>query len=378
MKPTFKKTALTLALTTAMAVNTPVWAGDLNAADYVPSPDETVDLKLNDGTIAKTCTFTDMSTSAFNKYVNALCSAAIVIGYSEAGKRVYKPDQFATLAEFLKVVHFTNNYENTVARCAATKNSATWYQCHLDLAKTQGVWDSRFLVDPNGSPLRGEAMRYAAKLYFGQSFVRPLDAANLLASKGIINPQSSEAGYRLLDKITRGEMAKIAVHAAAVAGRKVPYGIVDYPPAAAADIPTSTVPTTATGSTFGLQIVNKAKTLVGSKKWPWVDGKWTYCLRFVRMMFSKPAASPNAFGLCQAFQNAGVLRVGQMPVAGGAVCYGKSVGNGNQGHIAIATGTGTEIGVTSLTYGITEKPVMSQGNYMGMITPEDFVKYYPR
>ncbi|OQW91118.1 MAG: hypothetical protein BWK78_05460 [Thiotrichaceae bacterium IS1] len=375
MKPMFKKTALTLALTTALTINTPVWA-DLNAADYAPSPDETLDLKLNDGSIAKTCTFADMSTSAFNKYVNALCSAAIVIGYSESGKRVYKPDQFATLAELLKVVHFTNNYDDTVARCVATKNSANWYQCHLDFAKTQGVWDSGSLVYPNGSPLRGEAMRYATKLYFGQSFVKPLDAANFLAQRGIINPQSNEAGYRLFDKITRGEMAKIAVHAAAVAGKKVPYGIVDYPPAAAADIPTSTVPTTATGSTLGQQIVNKAKTQVGSKKSPWVDRINTYCLRFVRMMFSKPATYPSAFGLCQAFQNAGKLRVG--PVAGGAVCYSKSAGNKNQGHIAIATGTGTEIGVTSLAYGVTEKPVMSQGYYMGTISPEDFVTYYPR
>ncbi len=327
--------------------------------------DENIDLKLNNGTIATSCAFTDTPSSEwYTKYVMALCSAGIVIGYAEGNNRVFKPGQYATMAEFLKMLNYTNDYIGTTRACSSTKNATNWADCHMKLAGISSI-------NVNSSVTRGAAFKHAVKAYFGVTNVGENDAAKYLASKGVINTASD---YRLNDNVTRGEVAKITVNASGAARRAIAYWLIPVTIILGKDIPASLVTPPQSGNTLADKIVNRAKKEVGKKTAPWVDGTWTYCARFVRIMFDKPAKYPSAAKMCTALK--GILKSGTPP-KGSVICY-QAYTSGGYGHVSIATGTGTEIGVTSLNAGVTELSATTviKNGYWGYITADDFNRNY--
>lgn len=180
---------------------------------------------------------------------------------------------------------------------------------------------------------------------------------------------------------TRAEVAKIVVHSAGAAGRVIAYWLIPATILSSYDIPKSSVTPTQTGNTLADRVVKRARLEIGKANPPWVDGTYTYCSRFVRMMFDKPAKYSSASQACQAFQSKGLLRTSGTPPLGSVVCY-KPTG---YGHISIATGTGYEVGVTGLASdpnyrlrGVTELSVgsvISRG-YWGYITADDFNRGY--
>jgi len=352
-----------------------VLAGGNSAAD------ENIDLKLSNGTVANTCAFTDTPSSAwYTKYVMALCSAGIVIGYAEGNNRVFKPAQNVAMAEFLKMVNYTNDYVGTSlnAECNSTKNTANWWMCHVNIGKAKGFIPYPSVIKGESYVTRGSAFVYAAKVFFKASPRTEMDAVNVLVGKGVVD---KAADYRLGAYITRAEVAKVVVHSAGAAGRVIAYWLIPATILSSYDIPKSSVTPTQTGNTLADRVVKRARLEIGKANPPWVDGTYTYCSRFVRMMFDKPAKYSSASQACQAFQSKGLLKTSGTPPLGSIICY-KPTG---YGHISIATGTGYEVGVTGLASdpnyrlrGVTELSVgsvISKG-YWGYITADDFNRGY--
>lgn len=361
----FKKSALALLISSSF----------MNAhAASNPAANENLDLQLNNGTTATSCTFTDVPASEwYAKYVSALCSTGIVIGYADGNNRVFKPSQYANMAEFMKMVNYTNDYIGTSmnSQCNSTKGAANWWDCHVSIAKARGLIPYPSIVSGAAYVPRGYAFSYIAKAFFGQT-LSATDAAKLLVAKGIV---ASAKDYRLNDNLFRAELAKLTVHAAGAAGRLIAYGLIPATIYFGIDMPKSSITPQQTGNTLAEKVVKRVKQEVGKKAAPWIDDKYTYCARLVRMMFDKPAKSAysSAANVCSSFQSRGLVKTGTPPL-GSVICYQPN----GYGHISIATGSGTEIGVTTLADGVTERPVGSiiRNGYIGYITADNFNNNY--
>ncbi|RLC13083.1 MAG: hypothetical protein DRI57_16925 [Deltaproteobacteria bacterium] len=326
--------------------------GDIDPDDYNPGDDTALC-----GASACSCTFPDVDQNAwYAKYVNGLCSAGILTGYQAGSdKGYYKPAKNANLAETLNVLLTSNDYENVKKQCA---ESDPWYECYFDIAQAKGL--SVYTSDANDSVYRYRMIEYTAKIFFNYTGQDPV---TFLKNKGVTS------GKRLWDYANRAELATFASLAAKEADKPIPYGLYDAPPPTDPDMPDSVIDPDDS-------VVSRAKAQLGKKGPLWTDSQWTYCARFVRMMYDKPAKWGTAYGMTKYFEDKGKLRTAGNPGAGAVVCYKKSAGNGYAGHVSIATGDGTEIGVTSLKYGVTEKPVKTVGTFWGWISPSDFVNFY--
>lgn len=346
--------------------------------------------------IAKNCnadTFTDvfLSTLGQENYdqTEALCSTGVIVGYlteqQPDGKRPFKPANTATYAEALKVLVYVNDYDGLKSECNmsnGTDNPSTWWQCPLNVAnrKLSSQISSNLI---NSSINRGQAFIITAKLFFDYSATSETDAANYLAKKGVLRSTNTTNG------LDRAALVALSVKAAKAAGRVVPYG--DVPSTklfANLDdnnntsnlLPTPKTPVfpVKTDSNVDIDaVITKALGEKGKKGGLWTDSTTTYCARFVRVMYSMPPVFPSAYQMCDSFRNQNKLSTGT-PTPGSVVCYQKSKGNGYYGHVSIATNSGTEIGVTSVSKGVTEKVLGSVGTLMGYVTPGNFVTYYPK
>lgn len=323
---------------------------DLDPQDNKPG-DETADLLLNDGTIATTCTFTDIEEDSwYAEAVHMLCSANILIGYSEQGERVYKPAQEANLAEIIAVFVSASNYQYLSEKY---ENGENWYQFFIDEAIHQGLTvDANKAADP---VTKRQAVTWLAKLFYDYAGSDPVQ---FLMDKGIISGQE-------LDKnLNRAELAYLAYKAANDADKDINYGLVSAPP-----------PADPYDNTYGHEVAVKADSKVG-EKYPYVDKNYTYCARFVRMMHGKPAVWADAKSMCNYYQTKGLIKTSGEPTEGATVCYLPSSSNGNYGHVAIAVGEGKEVGATSRTYGVTKRDIHSGSGYQGWIDASDFANNY--
>ena len=334
---------------------TPPEGDGLDSNDYVAG-DSLAAITLGDGSIATTCTFEDIDQDGwFAGPVNALCSAGILIGYSESGQRVYKPAQEANLVEVLKVLLYASDYERVGTESADSQPE--WYSFFVDDALNKGLAiDTSAVGDP---VLKSQAMAYLAQLFYDYT---GSDAVQFLMDKDITSGQNAD------ENINRAELATLAYRAANDTNRYIHYGLVGSPPPALPD---------SSNTAFGQAVADQAADNVGVT-YPYVDSKYTYCARFVRSMFEKPAIWGDAKSMCNHYDNAGLMETTQEPPTGAVVCYLPSSSNWNYGHVAIATGNGTEIGATSRTYGVTERDIYVGTGYQGWISAEDYDNNYPQ
>ncbi|HAI69393.1 MAG TPA: hypothetical protein DCM38_08155, partial [Gammaproteobacteria bacterium] len=107
------------------------------------------------------------------------------------------------------------------------------------------------------------------------------------------------------------------------------------------------------------------------------DSQYTYSARFVRTQFEKLAHWPDAKRLCQHYDELGMMATTETPPAGAVICYLPFETNWHYGHVAIAIGDGTEVGVTSLTDGVTQRDIYLGTGYQGWIDAQDFENHYP-
>lgn len=104
------------------------------------------------------------------------------------------------------------------------------------------------------------------------------------------------------------------------------------------------------------------------------DGTYTYCAVFVRLVFDKSyGKGKDANAVCQDYENKRVMKKSGTPSVGAAVCYKPAPSNWNAGHIAIANGKGSELGVTSVSKGVEFR---SSPSYWGWISADDYKSYY--
>jgi len=328
-------------------------ADDLDPDDNKPG-DETAALRLKDGSIATNCTFSDITDDNwFVVPVKAFCSAGIIIGYSESGKRVYKPTQEANLVETLKVLLYASDYERIGEQSVG---SDPWYKFFLNDAKDKGLSVDETKI---GEPVtRLLAWTYLAKLFYG--YTGP-DLVQFLVDKDITSGKHPDY------KLNRAELVTLAYRAANNPKKDIHYGLVDSPPDAEPD----------TSSDYGQAVANKANDKVGVK-FPYVDKKYTYCARFARSMHGKPAKWPDAKGMCNYFQGKGLMKTDGEPTEGAVVCYLPGPSNWNYGHVAIAVGDNKEVGATSLRYGVTKRDIRFGAGYQGWVTADDYNNNYPQ
>jgi len=350
---------------------TPLEGDGLIHDEYRPG-DATQLFILND-TMTTTCTFSDVAPSPeFAEAVNALCSAGILVGYWEKEQRVFiklDPDNpnisrddsankmtKAILAEILKVFLFAVDYDYFGVR--HVNDSETWYQLFIDEAKNRGL-DLHDLSYKN-QVTRGQAMTWLAQLFYDYTGSDPIA---LLDSKGITN------GERPNDALTRYELALLTYRAILDTDKtdEIHFGLFDAP---APKLPSSN------DSSFGQSVAKQALAAVG-QTYPYVDSQYTYSARFVRTQFEKRVKWPDAKSLCQHYDDFGVMATSETPPAGAVICYLPGETNWYYGHVAIAIGDGTEIGVTSLTDGVTQRDIYLGTGYQGWIGAEDFESHYP-
>jgi len=335
----------------------------------------------------KACVFDDPEFSDSNQslwsvpYVNSLCSACIVIGYKEGTSRLYKPLRAASLGEVIKVLVATNNYAS-LEKCeslqSATNTTAgiiNYWNCYFTEARNKGL-----NVDVNNydtrSVRRGTAMQYIVNLFYLQS-ISEQNAANFLANKGIIDYKSDEKEYAIEADLLRDQLAKIALKAAQKTGRTLPYNLCSRPK----ELPQSDMPQEAApelkGSTAGTAAFQNAQSFVGTKSgrgMDWVRNGITYCQRFVRSMFGLPPAG-DAVEVCNRYKRLGLIKTSGTPTAGAVVCYDSVSGN-KYGHIGIASGNGSEIGVRYANRGVELATTPVAKGYMGWIDAQNFVNNY--
>jgi len=150
-----------------------------------------------------------------------------------------------------------------------------------------------------------------------------------------------------------------------------------------------TVDTCPAVSAYGQSIWNEAnRAYVAGERWTYkgsalTDSSWTYCARFVRLVHNIYASTySTAQQMCQNYANKGKLKTTGTPPAGAAICYkpmtSGSYNNGGAGHIGIANGAGTELGVLSRSLGVYPRTSLTNvsGYYWGWISADDFKNYY--
>jgi murein DD-endopeptidase MepM/ murein hydrolase activator NlpD len=312
-----------------------------------------------DGTVATTCTFGDIKeeigTAWFTTAVKQLCSAGILIGggkVNSTGERLYEPANKTNLVEVLKVLLYAYDYER-IGELKLLDENEDWYKLFLDEA--ENTYDLPIDRSKYNDPVTKEQLlEYIAHLFYGEK----TGGADYLTSIDF----SSNDG--LDENASRALLAALAYKAANEKNRYIHYGLVGSP-----------LETISITTAYGQDIANKAATNI-DKRYPYVDGNYTYCARFVRTMFEKPAKWASAKEMCNHYDNLSLIQTTQNPPAGAAICYLPSDSNWNYGHIAISTGTGQEIGTTSIVNGVTQRDIYYGTGYQGWIRAEDYNDYY--
>lgn len=352
----------------------------------------------NTAVVPTTCSKNTFSDNAeispkYGDAAEAFCSAGILVGYVSLATngqyiRPLKPKKEANYVEVLKVLHYANDYENTAIKCGGitTFNSSTWpqwFSCHLDTAKNKNISLTYPFDDAHAGNLmsKGDAYRYAAKLFFGYSSSDGQQAANYLLGKNVID---SGETTNLQNNILREEMIGLASKSAVITDKKIPYGVVAQPSSFTAPtqsnglVPRTSLPEdiVVRRAISGTQVVKKAFAEVGKRGIPWVDGRYTYCARFVRVMYGQAPRWGTANQMCNHYANQGALQQVGTPPAGSVICYYSSAGNGYFGHVSIAVSSNNEVGVTSRKLGVTKNTLKTVGNFRGYIAPQDFDYYY--
>jgi hypothetical protein len=113
-----------------------------------------------------------------------------------------------------------------------------------------------------------------------------------------------------------------------------------------------------------------------------VDSSWTYCARFVRLVHNfYNSNGSSALEVCGNYANKGKMRTTGTPAVGAAVCYRANSSNGYAGHIGIANGYGQELGVLSISAGVSPRTspvstVTSTSYYWGWVSADDYRANY--
>ncbi len=331
------------------------------------NPGDATKLFILDGQMTSTCTFVDVDQdSVFAEAVRALCSAGILVGYWENGERVFvkldpnnptaarnlpgNKNLQATLGEVLKVFMFSVDYDYFSARHDPT--SKTWYTLFTDEAVARGLNLNGLVYSDNVT--REQAMTWLAQLFYRYTGSDPI---------GFLVGKKLTDGSRPTEAINRYELALFTYRAILDTGRTntIPFGLWGEP----ASLP----------QPLGTEISAKALANVG-ERYPYSDGKYTYCARFVRMMFDKQAIWGDAKSMCNHYGS--MIQTSQTPPAGAVICYAPNASNYNYGHVAIAVGDGTEVGATSLTNGVTKRNSVYGSAYQGWIDATTFSNNYPQ
>ena len=363
---------------------------DLNPADemkglYLSNQSASDSVKV----IASQCSFADINDSQwYSKYVTALCSAGIIVGYKTGGLPVYKPGQYANWAETTKVVELSNDQSKTREECDRTASSL-WYQCYLNKATGKG-----FNISADSKVRRGILLKYVSKVYWNKNFNTYSEAGAFMKSMGVINGLNNsgiiDSSY-LSDFVSRAELAKIALNSAKLSGRSLSYGLVPVrkisnpidpyssnsnstsllsegtvgTPVIDGELPNSTtsIPSeTATNiENYGKNIVTAAKAEVGKIDTYTLNDK-TLGQTFTRVVYGQEAKYDTPEEERKNYEAKGVLK--SLPVAPSAppVPVGSKVfipettpGVGEGGAIAIADENNTAIAVTSSDKGVEDK-----------------------
>ncbi len=270
------------------------------------------------------------------------------------------PTEATNLAETLKVLIYAYDYVTTDNR---PKDIEPWYSYYIAEANKMGI-DHVTESMAEDQVLRSEVMDYIVKIFYGQTVDDPVQ---FLVDEEITNGSSPDM------PLNRSELVVLAYRAAEKTDT-------------IADIEFGKVVT----STLGDKVADRAELEIGRKistdgnnEWVgWADGKlMTFCARFVRVMFGK--GRKNGYGsakdMCDAYEAKGDMKTEKdgTPERGDAICYLPDSSNWDYGHIAIATGDGREIGVTSTSKGVTVRPILKTANYyQGFIKAEDYNAHY--
>jgi len=375
----------------------------INVAEEIPQlnlnhKDETEDIK-NRG-----CTFIDVPESQwFHKYVIGLCQSGIIQGYAP-NYNEFKPAQYVSWEEFIKVANLAYNYEEVKDLCSEDKyDSSSWSQCYQDYTSNKGFTN----LSSDSKVRRGIGLRYVANLYFNKSFQKFSDAGNFLLQKGVIH---GEGGNGVIDSdylntfMNRAEMAKIVLNCSRISkeelpqveGRLLPYSInpddFELPQTIlATDSDTKTLKMNGQDYTFLIPkplapkapkaptteelpqiIVDTAKKNIG-KRAPYVDKKNTIDTRLITTVYGQDVKYKTANEMCNDYDNKNKLKIGLPTLKGSVICYEKNTpGTDGKGHTAIASDNNgdKEIGVQNTTNGVVERPI-DVDNVRGYIEPKD-------
>ena len=319
------------------------------------------------------CTFKDVvQTAWYAESVNKLCGAGILVGYWEGTERVFvkldpglssdaRSDVLknssvrANVAETLKVFLLGVDYQNISLEMKS--NTGEWYDLFINEATTRGL--NLYGLSHNSTVTRKQAMTWLAKLFYGYTGSDPIGR---LQNEGLVTTDPTAVRADAL--LNRYELAYLAYRTMLKTGKdkEINFGLRGEP-AFKPQPP------------LGDEIVAKAVASVG-EQYPYTDGKYTYCARFVRMMFDKQAIWGDAKSMCNHYGS--MMQKSQSPPAGAVLCYAPNASNYNYGHVAIAVGDGTEVGATSLTNGVTKRNSVYGSAYQGWIDATTFSNNYPQ
>lgn len=375
----------------------------VNTAEELPQlnlnhKDETTEIQN------KGCEFVDVPEYEwYYKYVTALCQSGIIQGYAP-NYTEYKPAQYATWAETIKVASLAYKYEEVRDLCSEDKyGSSNWTQCYRDYTSNKGLSN----LSDDSKVRRGVALKYFTNLYWNKNFNTWSDSGAFLLEKGVIH---GEGGNGIIDSdylnqfMNRAELAKIALNCSRMSkeelpqvdGRLLPYSINpdDF------ELPQTILATGSDTKTLKMNgkdykflipkdlapkppkvpsldelpqaIVDTAKENIG-KRAPYVDKVNTIDTRLITTVYGQEVKYDSADDMCNDYQNKGKLQTGLPSLQGSVICYNKETeGTGGKGHVAIASddNSNKEIGVQSTTQGVIERRV-DVDNVRGYIEPKD-------
>jgi len=338
-----------------------------------PSDESKLFLDSSTNSVVNSCTFKDVvQTAWYAESVNKLCGAGILVGYWEGTERVFvkldpglsndaRSDVLknssvrANVAETLKVFLLGVDYQNISLEMKS--NTGEWYDLFINEATTRGL--NLYGLSHNSTVTRKQAMTWLAKLFYNHTGSDPI---GFLQGEGLVTTDPTAVRADAL--LNRYELAYLAYRTMLKTGKdkEINFGLRGEP-AFKPQPP------------LGDEIVAKAVASVG-KLYPYTDGKYTYCARFVRMMFDKQAIWGDAKSMCNHYAN--MMQTSQTPPAGAVLCYAPNASNYNYGHVAIAVGDGTEVGATSLKNGVTKRNSVYGSAYQGWIDATTFSNNYPQ
>lgn len=350
----------------------------------------------NSSTVARQCVFSDIDKRNpnhwYEKYVTALCSAGIIVGYETGGLPEYRPDQSANWAEVTKVIELSNNQRSAKAECESTGGS--WYRCYLNRASRSGYSKSA-----DSRVRRGDVLKYASKTFFNRSFSRWSEAAAYMKSQGVIHGVNGRIDSDYLNTfLTRGELAKIALKSAQLSNRSLAYGVVPISkygspsPVSATpllekgtlsttkvdkDLPKSLAPVPPKALSvpeMEKSIVEAAEKTIGKKGYPYTVNEKTNNQGVVNIIYKQEAKYSTVKEEKDNYESKGVLK--GMPASpnnqpspvipkGSKVFISETTpGTNGQGTVGIADGKGNVILSTDSEKGVQKVQIPENSSYV--------------